>query len=1710
MVERKDTMVYNSTTRSELFQNFLKSRQPGFTFGTRNKTVFQVLTSPNYQLNSEENKIMQELFDELNTLKMTPGVFFRKKYFKVVEFCAGSKSCAEALCNYFDKLNKFPYSTGWDRRTVRMSIYYDPIIKVRTILKTAYQMQVFSCSLSDYLKNQMDEEKLDLKKNGHMISKNGLEDLIAAYIDGGDSALIETLAQIITSENNTSYLDTHMIRGIFKSSNSKLHKLLGQFLLAARLQEGARQAICENMDCGTHEGFCEVFHVIEENDLMRYSSVHRAVATWIGILDPDHLIRSSNKTFALMKECIEDKNAPQRLLDSNDAVQVLVGLWGLGIYEITDSMKAIAEILRNGTIQQKRVAAFFNRNIQDRDFQRKVANAVITNEDFDIEMAAAIMSTYIQDLHQAAAKAAGKNGYGQPDSAPRRINLQKWFKDEENARKHYDILKNLLTTMKHKSYEFNPFLFPWYYTTLDRSDIIVRMCLIANGLQDKDEMDWLSEHLQELNSQDMSRQKGVYLLLSVPDTPKRRDVLIAALGDKESYTRQAALDIAQKQRFTPAEYTKMCELLRFKSADLRKNIIGLLRKQDDSGLKSSIELLLNDKREEMRLAGLDILLSLDEDSSIRKESAKSVSLFANPSEREQILINQLIGSSPQNSTEDNLYNDEDGITLPKIYAPKSDYPLCKISADELKDLFTKLDDFIDEHKNTEFKNVHGEKVLLGANNYLPIISYSTDPEKRTALLHLWKEFYESEIKAPDRLMAMYLSLMPYAIVNSLMPTGDALKQPYNVYLKSLTEEIFGKPIVNFDATSYKYGRGGNRGGSWAKSGGDFFRDILGPLQQIYCDDDFKRDFGAKVTAYLCCHVPDDKRIGSFEFPIGLGTLQKTMRTTTATPLSIGIITAATDTFALSWTGKEEFKRRFELLINIEALYEYSNNPIYNNHRNLSLKALDYVGACFFGLITEGQMYKSILSSGDLRHNLENLFMLYRTERYPYLKNTISRFRLDDPDLEKYVRDVADRVADSIVSVECMRGDSLTPYSKAVTSIGYVCGTNHLVKLLLAMGKEKLERSDYKAYDSSGSRKVCLSHLISVCHPEPEATAETLRHALKGTSIKEKRLVEVAMYAPQWIDIIEEYLGYDGLKSGCYYFMAHMNDQYSNNEKKFAVIARYTPLEKEELLGGAFDIDWFKEAYDTLGEERFQLLYDAAKYISDGSKHSRARKYADAALGRVSVEELESVISDKRNKDLLMSYALIPLSGKEDMLRRYQFIQKFRKEANNFGSQRKASENQACDMALKNLSINAGYRDVTRLTLAMEMELVKSLKGYFDWYDLGDTFAARIEVSKAGKPEVIIRKGEKILSSVPASLKKNQYIADLKESNKKFRDQYSRTVKMLEQAMEERESYMYSELTELKQNPVIGPVIDNLVYITEDNVCGVTDDLGFVNADGEILTLDADSHLRVAHPFDLYKTNTLGKWQKVFFNRQQQSGFKQPFRQVFRELYIKLDEEIDQPYSRMFAGYQIQPTKTVACLKGRRWICDHETGLNKVFYKDNIVVTMYALADWFSPSDVEAPTLEWVQFTDRKTFKPLTIEEVPEIVYSEAMRDVDLAVSVAHAGGVDPEATHSTIEMRKVIAECNISLFGLKNVKIEGTHALIEGKRGEYSVHLGSGVVHMMGHHQLNVLPVHSQHRGRIFLPFLDEDPKTAEIISKILLFAEDTKIKDPYILDQMQ
>jgi len=61
--------------------------------------------------------------------------------------------------------------------------------------------------------------------------------------------------------------------------------------------------------------------------------------------------------------------------------------------------------------------------------------------------------------------------------------------------------------------------------------------------------------------------------------------------------------------------------------------------------------------------------------------------------------------------------------------------------------------------------------------------------------------------------------------------------------------------------------------------------------------------------------------------------------------------------------------------------------------------------------------------------------------------------------------------------------------------------------------------------------------------------------------------------------------------------------------------------------------------------------------------------------------------------------------------------------------------------------------------------------------------------------------------------------------------------------------------------------------------------------------------------------------------------------------------------------------------------------------------------------VEGLTLEAVAFTKRGEWNLLPLEQVPVRFFSEVMRDLDLVVSIAHAGGIDPESSASSIEAR---------------------------------------------------------------------------------------------------
>lgn len=1646
------------------------------------------------------------------------------------------KDYQDSYLYIIDKLNRFPYSTGYSRRTVRTRGYGPQMRRAIGLLNT-YE-RIFYCGgdISRLMLRQLEPEMLDYIKSESCFM-NGFDLVYAAEIDRGNQKVIDTLKELILSDNNTAYLDRQMILGILRSDNEGLHKLLADLLVAARLQEGLRQAICESMDEGTIPAFLLLLKVIEDNDLIRFASVKRAVSTWIGIFDENSADRISGKLLGLMGSCLRDSKFCDGQLKSNDSIAISVALWAKGFWEIYDAMDTMKALIDHGTKPQKLAASYYNQSLQDDNYKSMVAKKVLLEQGEDLELAACFMPAFTCRFHSDLSRMfTDRTFYGRELLTPRKPVPDDIYGSREEAGALYAVFLDIYKRMPKKGLVYDPCIFPWYKVELSPGMVLGQLALLAYILQDEEKITYMAGLLGEITSQGgySCRSQLINLLLYEPGNRKQREILLGYVGNAEEYTAQRAYAIVMKLKLEEADYMILEDMLRYKRSGLRGRLIDLLMEQDDAWLKASVTRLLSDKREEKRTAALDMMMRLsrmkDKDKLYQEVRELPLAIKA-PTDKEKILIEELTGSAGTKAdiSRENgygLYDPAASAALPMGTPDPQVLEQClPLKEKDVILILKKLDSLVGQYRDYEYLDRSGEAQLLGNGYHFlkDAKDYSYHLENYP-LAKEFREFYENEIKSHEVLMEMEALLF---IQGHAYDAGA-------VFYRA----VWGKPPFKPEPLSLVYM--------------DQVRSIRLNYRTDYLDRASLFKESLAVIQALSAVVNQKNKKVTYQYRGWNNSMYDTSCYMNRLPLLDRYFEGLK-----YWQTDQEFRLAFETAYGFELkCRDTSDTGQFLTDRREPMTPIGmswFMKAYLMSMISMDILIKAVFEYLDTTRNLQvltqfvhgecamtrnrwNTIQFFGEAYYNQIQEKGNAYMLEHTQEGRLCKELYDKIVPQMVDAELRRGDSETCYSRFMGGITYICGARYLVRILMALGKDTLDRNSYYGW-YGGSRiytkKEVLSGLLKSCYPAEDDTPETLGQLLKETEIKESRLVEVAMYAPQWIDIIEGYLDWKGLKSGCYYFMAHMDENFDDRKK--AIFAKYTPLSPEELQNGAFDVNWFREAYGQLGEEHFSLLYDAAKYISDGQKHSRARKYADAAAGRVGVEELKNEIGARRNKDLLMSLGLVPFEedGNRDMVDRYQYIQQFLKESRQFGAQRRAGEAKAVETALTNLSVNAGFEDVTRLTLNMETRLMEQFREYMEWRQVDDVLV-KLEIREDGKSEILCRKAAapgtdtgksavtgpgpgKALKSIPSRLGKDVYVMELKAVHKKLKDQYSRTRKMMEESMENQTLFTVDEVSMLYANPVVRAILAPLVFVSggklgfmemqEHAAQGQPGNISpcLVSYDGTRTPLKGTDLLRIAHPLDLYRQGVWHGYQKYLFD----NCVRQPFKQVFRELYVKLPEEQGQKYSRMFAGNQIQPQKTVAVLRGRRWIADYEEGLQKVYYKEDIIARIYALADWFSPSDVEAPTLEWVEFSDRKTFESLEIDKVPDLIYSEVMRDVDLAVSVAHAGGVDPETSHSTIEMRRAIVEFNLPLFGISNVTLKDSHAMIKGARGEYTVHLGSGVIHQAGGAMLNILPVHSQSRGRLFLPFVDEDPKTAEIMSKIVLLAEDRKIKDPSILEQI-
>ena len=746
---------------------------------------------------------------------------------------------------------------------------------------------------------------------------------------------------------------------------------------------------------------------------------------------------------------------------------------------------------------------------------------------------------------------------------------------------------------------------------------------------------------------------------------------------------------------------------------------------------------------------------------------------------------------------------------------------------------------------------------------------------------------------------------------------------------------------------------------------------------------------------------------------------------------------------------------------------------------VNLEARTYAQACRLNLLPEINLRRMIE-----RQSLNDPALMGGDDGFSSPRGRLELLAIA-PKLESVLGDITSQVVD----IEKNRGDVPTEVSSWAARLEYIPGTRHFVDFLELLGG-KFDRSNNSHWLLENTRQSMFCYLLRQTHPAAGEDEQTLGQLLQGRKISERDLIHGAMYAPQWINPVARHLGWLGLEKAMWFFYAHINSIFKTHHDD--QLARFSLMTRNDFEDGAFDLTWYRQALVEVGEERFKLLYDGAKYVAGGSAHRRVQMCVDACQGRLKADELRAEIAKKRSRLHLMAYGLIPLSSADptaEALERYELFQRFKKESQKLSALKREGDSKAADLAINNLAATMAYEDVDIFIWDMERNKTKELMRFTTPKTIGEV-ELRLTVNSFGGPEVEIQKNGRPQKNVPANTKKDAYVAELSEAGKELKRQASRARHLLEQSMIEGRQFKSGDLEKLRFNPVVGPLLKNIIFKQGDR---------FVFPD-EMEELDFD-HAIIAHPHHFLEAGNWAQWQRLIFERQ----IVQPFKQIFREYYPLTTEENGTSIERYDDRSVLMP-KGEALLKTRGWALSRDDGLRKIMRKEGLIASLGIFPDMF-PGDDDGWDIVGLMFFRRSDLEAVGVRDVPPIIMSEALRDVDLLISVAGTGGPFESST-ATVEMRRALAAELTRLLKLGNISFDGNKIMVDGQRGRYSIHLGSGLVHKIDRGALHLEAV--PRAERLFLPFADDDdPCASEILSKMLLFADDRRIKDPTILAQI-
>jgi hypothetical protein len=337
---------------------------------------------------------------------------------------------------------------------------------------------------------------------------------------------------------------------------------------------------------------------------------------------------------------------------------------------------------------------------------------------------------------------------------------------------------------------------------------------------------------------------------------------------------------------------------------------------------------------------------------------------------------------------------------------------------------------------------------------------------------------------------------------------------------------------------------------------------------------------------------------------------------------------------------------------------------------------------------------------------------------------------------------------------------------------------------------------------------------------------------------------------------------------------------------------------------------------------------------------------------------------------------------------------------------------------------------------------------------------------------------------------------------------------------------------------VAAIATRLVWICDSKHC-IHRDGKLQDLNGRLIKPKDESSIQLWHPAS-GKLDDVVAWR----NRLSELQITQPFKQAHREIYLlTVAEEHTSTYSNRFASHILKQTQLRALCQARGWSARF---LGAFDGGDAASATKKLPGDWRAEfwygeaGEEMADNGGWlyvstdqVRFCRQGSADPERLGDVPRLIFSEAMRDVDLFVGVASVGNDPnwsdggPQGRYQTYwqhfsfgdltesaKTRKAVLETLLPrLTKIRDrCRLEDKFLVVRGELRTYKIHLGSGNILMEPNDQyLCIVPDRKPPPGgeRLFLPF-EGDSTLAIILSKAFMLADDTSIKDSSITRQIR